>query len=259
MCAQAPSSYQGDSFMSQLSTGPRSKKQLSESFLSHVNAYALAAGAAGVSIMALAQPSEAEIVFTPANGSIPHNKYISLDLNHDGTPDFRFFLYTFAYHSFRASLNVKGGGVMGQAGGFAAPLAAGASVGPGQQFFPGTLRMAESHGVAIYSSIYSRTETGPWANVQNRYLGVRFMISGTVHYGWIRLTVGSTRHPLTGTITGYAYETVAGKPIQAGQTSGAASLPAESAPMAHASLGMLAMGWTGLELWRREEALPSAQ
>jgi hypothetical protein len=245
--------------MTRSSMGPRGRQQLSESFLSHVNAYALAAGAAGVSLIALAQPSEAEIVFTPANGNIPIGKYISIDVNHDGTPDFRFFLYTFAYHSFRGDLDVKGGGVMGQAGGYAQALLAGASIGPQQQFFKGSLRMANSHGVDINSSIYSRTEKGPWANVQNRYLGVRFMISGTTHYGWIRLTVGSTRRPLTATITGYAYETVAGKSIQAGQTSGAASLPAESVPMTPASLGMLAMGSQGLDLWRREELLPSVQ
>jgi hypothetical protein len=239
------------------SPDPRSKK-LSESFLSHVNAYALAAGAAGVSMIALAQPSEAEIIFTPANGNIPNNNHISIDLNHDGTPDFRFFLYTFAYHSFRGTLNVKGGGVIGAARGYASALAAGASIGPGQRFFKGSLRMAHSGGID-FSSHYSRTEVGPWDNVQNRYLGVEFAVNGTVHYGWIRLTVGGTRRPLIATITGYAYETVAGKSIQAGQTSGQASLPAESAPLAYGSLGMLAMGCQGLQLWRREESSLTVQ
>ena len=242
--------------MKSSSKGPRSKQQLSESFMSHVNAYALAAGAAGVTIVALAQPSEAEIVFTPANGNIPINKNISIDLNHDGTPDFRFFLYTFAYHSFRGNLNVHGGGVIGAAGGYAVPLAAGASIGPEQQFFKGSLRMAQSHGVDIYSSIYSRTEKGPWANVQNRYLGVKFLIGGATHYGWIRLTVGSAKRPLTGTITGYAYETVAGKSIQAGQISERASA---AAPLNPTSLGVLALGSQGLDLWRRDESLCSAE
>ncbi|MGD0986963.1 MAG: hypothetical protein ABR874_04075 [Candidatus Sulfotelmatobacter sp.] len=238
--------------MNDSSQGPRSAQQLSQSILNNVNAYALAAGAAGVSLLALAQPAAAEVVFTPAHGNIPIDKYISVDLNHDGTPDFRFFLYTFAYHSFRGSVNVRGGGgVIAAAGGYAAPLPAGASIGPDQQFFKGTLRMAQSHGKDIYSSIYSRTEKGPWANVQNRYLGVTFQMDGATHYGWIRLTVGSARRPLTATITGYAYETVAGQGIQAGQT--AESVVALPAPEPKAqSLGSLASGSLGLQLWRRE-------
>jgi len=71
--------------MNRSSTGPRSTQPLSESFLSHVNAYALAAGAAGVSMMALAQPAEAEIVYTAANTSIPFDRVVSIDLNHDAT------------------------------------------------------------------------------------------------------------------------------------------------------------------------------
>jgi hypothetical protein len=111
--------------------------------------------------------------------------------------------------------------------------------------------MAQSHGKDIYSSIYSRTEKGPWANVQNRYLGVTFQMDGATHYGWIRLTVGSARRPLTATITGYAYETVAGQGIQAGQT--AESVVALPAPEPKAqSLGSLASGSLGLQLWRRE-------
>jgi hypothetical protein len=39
----------------------------SESFLSQLNSYALAAGAAGLSLLALAQASEAKIVYTKAH------------------------------------------------------------------------------------------------------------------------------------------------------------------------------------------------
>ena len=86
--------------MNRSSQGPRCKEQLSESLIRRVNAYALATGAAGVSLMALAQPAEAEIVYTPANATIPFDRGLTIDLNHDGRDDFRFFFYTFAYHSF---------------------------------------------------------------------------------------------------------------------------------------------------------------
>jgi len=40
---------------------------------------------------ALAQPAEAEIVYTPANATIPFDRGLTIDLNHDGRDDFRFF------------------------------------------------------------------------------------------------------------------------------------------------------------------------
>jgi hypothetical protein len=54
---------------------------------------------------------------------------------------------------------------------------------------------------------------------------------------------------ISGTITAYAYETVANKPITIGSTTEMADEPQAPNP----SLGMLAMGADGLTLWRREE------
>jgi hypothetical protein len=50
-------------------------------------AYATAAGAAGVAMLAVPF-AEAKIVYTPANVTIPGNSTYSLDLNHDGIADF---------------------------------------------------------------------------------------------------------------------------------------------------------------------------
>ena len=61
---------------------------------------------------------------------------------------------------------------------------------------------------------------GPWANVQHRYLGLKFFINGKVHYGWARLNVHWYVPDVSGTLTGYAYETVPGKSIITGQTKG---------------------------------------
>ena len=46
------------------SSGPRMTAKLSESVHHQLNMYALAAGAAGVGVLALAQPVAAEIVYT---------------------------------------------------------------------------------------------------------------------------------------------------------------------------------------------------
>jgi hypothetical protein len=181
-------------------------------------------------------------------------------MNHDGTPDFGFFFYGFAYHSFNATLNanpLSGGGVIvaGAGAGYAAPLARGFGIGPGRNFaIDGYRRMERTHGFN-YEGPYYRRAYGPWANQKNKYLGVEFFIGGELHYGWIRLTVMIVEDALMdATITGYAYEAVANQSIHAGQLSDEASVLAASAPKAAPSLGALALGLTGLRFWRREES-----
>jgi hypothetical protein len=46
--------------------------------------YALAATTAGVGTLALVQPAEAKIIYTPAHVKIVRASIVSLDLNHDG-------------------------------------------------------------------------------------------------------------------------------------------------------------------------------
>ena len=69
-------------------SGPRKTANLSRSVHHQLNLYALAASAAGVSAIALAQPAEAKIVYTPIHKQLPINQYFPLDLNHDGVVDF---------------------------------------------------------------------------------------------------------------------------------------------------------------------------
>jgi hypothetical protein len=72
-------------------SGPgKTASNLSEPIHQQFNIYALAAGAAGVSVLALVLASEARIVYTPANiGISPRfNSHYHLDLNQDGITDF---------------------------------------------------------------------------------------------------------------------------------------------------------------------------
>jgi hypothetical protein len=94
----------------------------------------------------------------------------------------------------------------------------------------------------VVGRLYSNTAwLGPWFNggkgVKNRYLGLKFKIKGKFHFGWARLTVKTTKNDFTATLTGYAYETIPGKAIIAGQTQGpdVITVPA-------GSLGRLALG-----------------
>jgi len=89
---------------------------------------------------------------------------------------------------------------------------------------------------------------GWWAQVWNRYLGLKFEINGNTHWGWARLTVRNRNgEDITATLTGYAYETVAYKGIIAGKTHGNDDDPVGKSAInqngpRHATLGHLAAG-----------------
>jgi hypothetical protein len=130
----------------------------------------------------------------------------------------------------------------------------------GGQYFSGKA-MATAFGTEAGSG-----SRGSWVNVQNRYLGLKFNIKGRVHYGWARLSVQVQNLSITATLTGYAYETIAGKSIKAGNTKGPDEITRQARhamlgrPLSHvATLGMLAMGSPGMSIWRREESARVAQ
>ena len=66
----------------------RQASALSESLHYQLNMYTLAATAAGVGALALAQPAEASIIYTRTHHVIRENTHFNLDLNHDGKTDF---------------------------------------------------------------------------------------------------------------------------------------------------------------------------
>jgi hypothetical protein len=98
-----------------------------------------------------------------------------------------------------------------------------------------------------------------WANVSDRYLGLRFQVNGETHFGWARLTVSFKGGPPAqrsweAHLTGYAYETVPGKTIRAGQIKGGQDDEGEASPKGIAlHLGAMALGSNGIALWRRED------
>ena len=145
-----------------------------------------------------------------------------------------------------------------------AALNRGALVGSRQQFYESQGKMAQ---VSTDDCGHSWRHGGPWFGVTDRYLGLSFQRNGRTHYGWARLTVQFDLPHLKATLTGYAYETIAGKSIKAGQTKEAADDPTNEdfGPGASltnpipdtpqpASLGMLALGAQGVPLWRRKES-----
>jgi hypothetical protein len=67
---------------------PRRTANLSESIHHQLNMYAIAASAAGVGVLALAQNAEAKIIYTATHQTIKPNQPYDLDLNRDGVTDF---------------------------------------------------------------------------------------------------------------------------------------------------------------------------
>lgn len=264
------------------SSWPRRKaSNLSESIHQQLNRYALAAGAAGVSVLAFAQSSEAKIVYTPADVHFSAPQQYSLDLNHDGITDFTIYdtQHRSQCHSDGAGafLFVRqpqaNGAVNGGVQHFApytAALDRKETIGPKQSFLSGSeefmaeaLRGRWGRDCGRFSFI-----VGPWANVTNRYLGLKFMIKGKTHYGWARISVQAGFVYVYATLTGYAYETIAGKSINAGQKNeatddstnenfgrGASVTSPIPDTLKPATLGALAMGAPGLSIWRRKESI----
>lgn len=87
------------------SPGAGKTANLSESVHQQLNMYALAAGAAGVGLLASAQPSAAKIVYTHVHKVIGPNSQLGLDLNHDGIVDFSIHN---VYRFFSKSYHVAG-------------------------------------------------------------------------------------------------------------------------------------------------------
>jgi len=226
------------------------QERLSSKLEKKLAAYISAAGAAGVGLLAT-QSAEAKIVYTPANQQLVfqcNGCQIPFDINSDGIPDILFTWGTLGYGSYIAVGPAAGNGIIG-APGSAAALVWGVRVGPKDAF------VTRPELMRAVSACHSKCSTrGPWANVYNRFLGVKFVISGQTHYGWVNLNMHSGA-----VITGYAYETVPNQPLIAGVKSGPtvanASAPADLlAPSKHpATLGLLARGADGLAIWRREE------
>ena len=249
--------------MKRSSSSRKTASSLPESVHQQLNMYALAAGAAGVGMLALAQFAEAEIIYTKAHVKLTPNHKFYLDLNHDGIKDFELDDIAYGTSAFLEIHPLQMGNALAQAKtdcnpsvGVAA-LQAGVPIGKGQVFYGSLYCMAQK---------ISEGSFGSWPSVTNRFLGLEFVIKGKEHFGWARLSV--SRAPYVATLTGYAYETIPGKSIKAVQTHGnaddstnensgvGASLtsPIPDSPQA-CSLGLLALGAQGVGLSRRKESV----
>jgi hypothetical protein len=227
-----------------------------------LRSYAASASAAGVAMIALAQPNRAEVVYTPTHRAIPQGGSVTLDFIHNGKTDFTIHS-SFATCSFVEShcwfqqLVVTPTGqnrVLATYGEFlfAQALPSGAKIGWPAKFSTGRFGYARMDRCKATQTSYYLS--GSWPKQRNRYLGLEFTIEGKVHFGWARLSLpieGGLKCHASPVLTGYAYETEPGQPILAGATSDTEKASYQLHPKG--ALGVLALGSPGLIPWRREE------
>jgi len=122
----------------------------------------------------------------------------------------------------------------------AAAVPRGRVVGPHRPFQSGISGRLWLYGVQQLSGV--TFPYCPWQKGVQAYLGLKFMIAGQVHYGWARVQSNGLA---TAFVDGYAYETVANKPIVTGRTKGPDVITARPG-----SLGHLAAGASAIPAWR---------
>ena len=243
------------------SGGTRSKD--SAIFGQCLKQYAAAAlGVAGAGVLAAAQtPAAHHFQYTAADIPLtePGNTTVPIDFNHDGVTDI-----TLSATGTSMQFSGHGGQAYGAifetppAGNFAIGGRAinfGVPIDRGGAFQSSKQRLAWAFNRVLATSSYHRTSSGgPFKNVTNKYLGVRFLIAGHVHEGWIRLSISCSKFGVvSGTITGYAYDTVPDElgVIAAGKFMGPVVKEASIEKAAPGSLGMLALGSPAIRYWRK--------
>jgi len=252
------------------SSGPESVRQ-------HLHRFAIATIVAGVGLLAVAWPAEAEIIYTKVKVKIPANSSYNLDVNNDGVTD---FIISTSYARTRgggfsenfAETPASGNGAEGSP---PARLIA-IEIGPSQTFYGGTGTLVSLQESCFENGSCTYSASGNWLKQdspekyvgRSGYLGLSFQINGETYYGWVYLSVSldEGNNPFV-TLNGYAYETTPGMPIKAGQTTDGSSAlspgPANrddsglvasvTNPTQAVTLGTLEVGARDVPLLRRKE------
>jgi hypothetical protein len=204
--------------------------------------YAVAAGAT----IAAVPSSHAQVVFTPSAAILQGTSgQLAIDLDHDGAADFVIILRQCAElsYGYTGCLSVRGaGGINAVAADqyrfAAAPLLKDVLVGRRHAFLdPGLMGTALGY-------------VGRWANTTDRYLGVKFVVNGEIHFGWIGFrSVSQVGYQLAAKLAGWAYETNPITPILTGDM-GTGTTAGSFQPT---SLEMLATGHAAAQTWRERK------
>ena len=201
--------------------------------------YMLAAGAT----LAWSAPTQAEVVFTSSNAFLKGVGKFDIDIDHDGSADFSLSIKMIHYstHSLELALLAYGNRPSHQI------VARAANALPLEK----KTRIAAGRTFRAFTAMETAVYGGLWADVTNRFLGVRFLINGEVHYGWIGFSAVRD-FPMSARLAGWAYEAVPGKEILAGDTGSSES----GATFEPTSLEILAAGHSAIDQRRKRSINP---
>lgn len=185
---------------------------------------AIAAGAV------VSAPAIGQIVYVDLSPDvlISTGSTYSLDMDSNSASDINFAVFqqsgTYYGGLINYSVNIGGATAPGSNGFLASSssfgsmvvgLSSGASIASSLSF---TGASAALGGYVVVTGMYSISTALGAFNPNEMFMGVRFDISGSMHYGWIRARVTPDGTILV--INDYAYNSVAGGSIMAGQTPG---------------------------------------
>ena len=96
---------------------------------------------------------------------------------------------------------------------------------------------------------------GAWKKQGTDFVGFRFNNGAGRQFGWARVRMGGQNTNFTYTVLDYAWADP-GEPIKPGQISSSdANIQSHSVLQEEGSMGLLALGATGISLWRRKRNL----
>lgn len=177
--------------------------------------------AAAAAVVATGAAADAQIVYTSVNKTINQGGVDSVDINQDGTYDLAMIQYNVPSYQYDivlgAPLNSQGHAIAGSApSGYNYPF----RLNAGDQINTQQFLAPDSGGT--FAWVYAGT-SNPWGSfwnggVTDGFLGVKLNVSGSTHYGWIRMDVSADGKTIT--IKDMAYNAAANDPIQANQSMG---------------------------------------
>jgi len=173
--------------------------------------------AAAVAVVASGTAANAQIVYTWVNKTINQNGIDSVDINQDGTYDLAMVQYNVPSYQldivFGGPLNSQGHAMAGSSpSSYPYPFALNASdqIDAKQFLAPdsfGTFTWVQS-GSNPYSSFWN-------GGITDGYLGMKLNISGSTHYGWVRMDIAANGKTIV--IKDMAYNSTANGSLMAGQ------------------------------------------
>lgn len=215
------------------------KFNLSDKLKKRLKSYSLSAGA----IVTTAAGADAQIIYTdivPDDTVTGGGSSYALDLNNDGTVDFNFqivntgYTYVSTYGTYGYQISGIGvvaansnNGALTDSNSYPYALSSGAAINNLGNFGSSAALIVNNvsfstYGTYTYAYSYAY---GNWAGATDKYLGLKLQVGSNSYYGWARLTVLSDTQFI---IKDYAYESIAGNPINAGDTFSVAPVTTDS-------------------------------